>query len=255
MSAHCSTRTCSPLKTVLGKIEDRYQAYCTTYKTCTMATHHRGAGCPLDNENSTHEGDKRLMSMSRSWRRTTSRDLGLHRMWTSKSLDSTSSTTSTHTYWTLQRKVIQQYTNTLCTTQKWSNLRNSLLQDTAVFNEHNFTKLEEWLTDIETVADIMNESRPKLAKAKLRGLTCTLVTEAITWDTSWDEIKDLLPLKLCNADNHNYTLCFMEIQQWEKDIPYSIHPLVQDGNLEMQLYEWMQPPSGSSSKDWRIPTV
>ena len=36
------------LKTVLGKIGDQYQAYCTTYKTHAMATCHRGAGHPLD---------------------------------------------------------------------------------------------------------------------------------------------------------------------------------------------------------------
>ena len=27
---------------------DKYHAYCTTYKTHAMATHHRGAGHPLD---------------------------------------------------------------------------------------------------------------------------------------------------------------------------------------------------------------
>ena len=111
------------------------------------------------------------------------------------------------------REVIWQYTNTLCTTQKQSNLTNSLLQDIAVFNEQNSTKLEEWLTDIETAADLINESRAKLAKAKLRGLTCTLVTETINLDKSLDEIKDLLWLKLCNADTHTYTSHFMEIQQ------------------------------------------
>ena len=114
MAAHHSIRSCSPLKTVLGKIGDRYQAYCTTYKIHAMATCHRGAGCPLDrgmdiptedlehadidNErthssditvvlggpepvgqiNSTDERDKSLASMSSSWRRTTSRDLGSH---------------------------------------------------------------------------------------------------------------------------------------------------------------------------------
>ena len=56
-----------------------------------------------------------------------------------------------------------------------------------------------------------------LAKAKSRGLTCTLVTEAINSDISWDEIKDLLQLKLCNADIHTYTSHFMEIQQQEKE--------------------------------------
>ena len=48
MSACCHTRLGSLLKTVLGKIEDQYQAYCTTYKTHAMATHHIGTGHPLD---------------------------------------------------------------------------------------------------------------------------------------------------------------------------------------------------------------
>ena len=90
---------------------------------------------------------------------------------------------------------------------------NSLLQDIAVFNEHNSTKMEEWLIDIKTAADLTSESRAKLTKAKSRRLTCTLVTEAINMDKSWDEIKDLLGLKLCNADIHTYTSHFMEIQQ------------------------------------------
>ena len=63
------------------------------------------------------------------------------------------------------------------------------------------------------MADLTSESSAKLAKEKLRGLTCTLVTEAINSDKSWDEIKDLLWLKLCNADIHTYTSNFMEIQQ------------------------------------------
>ena len=48
MSAHCSSRMHSPFKTMLRKIGDKYQAYCTTYKAHTMATCHRGTGCPLD---------------------------------------------------------------------------------------------------------------------------------------------------------------------------------------------------------------
>ena len=49
------------------------------------------------------------------------------------------------------------------------------------------------------------------------GLTCTLVTEAISSNKSWHEIRDLLRLKLCNADIHMYTLPFMGIEQWEKE--------------------------------------
>ena len=48
MSACCNLRSQSPLKTVLGRIGDTYQAYCNTYKTHAMATHHGGSGQPLD---------------------------------------------------------------------------------------------------------------------------------------------------------------------------------------------------------------
>ena len=40
------------------------------------------------------------------------------------------------------------YTNTWYTTQKQMDLTYSLLQNIAVFNEYNSTKLEEWLMDI-----------------------------------------------------------------------------------------------------------
>ena len=47
-SAHYNTRSHSLIKTVLGKIVDWYQAYCTTYKMHAMATCHWGAGCILN---------------------------------------------------------------------------------------------------------------------------------------------------------------------------------------------------------------
>ena len=50
MSAHHSLRSRSPLKTVFGKLGDTYQAYCNTYKTHAMATHHGGLGQPLDTD-------------------------------------------------------------------------------------------------------------------------------------------------------------------------------------------------------------
>ena len=101
--------------------------------------------------------------------------------------------------------------------QKQSNLTNSLLQDIPVFNEHDSTNLEDWLTDIKMAADLTSESTARLAKAKSQGLMCTLVTEAITSNKSWDEIRDLVRLKPCNADIHMYTSQFMKIQQQEKE--------------------------------------
>ena len=44
-----------------------------------------------------------------------------------------------------------------------------------------------------------------------------LVTEAINSEKTWDDIKDLLRLKLCNANIHTYMSCFMDIQQQEKE--------------------------------------
>ena len=85
------------------------------------------------------------------------------------------------------------------------------------FNEHDSANLEEWLTDMETVADFSNESQAKFPKAKSRGLTHTLTSQAINSEKTWDEIKDLLRLKLCNANIHTYTSHFMDIQQWEKE--------------------------------------
>ena len=115
------------------------------------------------------------------------------------------------------REVTCQYTYALCTTQKETNITNSLLQDTTVFNEYDSTKLEDWLKDIETAADLTNESQAKLAKAKLRRLTHTLVMEAVNSDKSWEEIKDLLWLKLCNANIQTFTSHFIDIQQQEKE--------------------------------------
>ena len=48
--------------------------------------------------------------------------------------------------------------------QKEANLTNSLLQDIPVFNEHNSTKLEDWLTDIKMAAELIGKSRARLAK-------------------------------------------------------------------------------------------
>ena len=68
----------------------------------------------------------------------------------------------------------------------------------------------------------------------------TLVTEAITSDKSWDDIKDLLQLKLCNADIHTYTSWFREIQQQEKEsLKAYVHQFRQ--RLEDTISQMMQP--------------
>ena len=44
-----------------------------------------------------------------------------------------------------------------------------------------------------------------------------MIMEAITSEKILDEIKDLLRLKLCNANIHTYISCFMDTQQREKE--------------------------------------
>ena len=91
--------------------------------------------------------------MSRGQRRPTSRRFRPYRTGAAKSLSHASATThlNPNTYCTLWRGNTSVY-NTLCTKQKQMNLTHSLLQDITVFNEYNSTKLEDWLTDIETAA-------------------------------------------------------------------------------------------------------
>ena len=94
--------------------------------------------------------------------------------------------------------VLQQYTETLCSAQKQTTFINTLIQDIPTFSGSNSTQLEDWLVDIETAADLTDESRTKLAQSKSKGLTHTLITEALTSGKCWEEIKDLLHLKSAN---------------------------------------------------------
>ena len=71
--------------------------------------------------------------------------------------------------------------------------------------------------DNETAADLSPECRTKLAQAKSKGLTSTLITEALTSGKCWDGIKDTLCLTLCNTDINTFVSCFMDIQQKEKE--------------------------------------
>ena len=99
-------------------------------------------------------------------------------------------------------EVLHQYTETFCTAQKQTTFANMLLQDITIFNGRNSSQLEDWLVNVETAADLTSERRTELAQAKSKGLTCTLITEALNSDKSWEEIKDLIYLKLCNLDIH-----------------------------------------------------
>ena len=113
--------------------------------------------------------------------------------------------------------ILKQYMDILCSAQKQTYVTNTLTQNIPIFNSNDFTQLEDWLVDIETTADLTAESRTKLTKAKSKGLTHTLINEALNLDKCWDDIKDILHLKLCNSDIHTLVSHFMEIQQKEKE--------------------------------------
>ena len=164
MSTCQNLRSCSPLKTVLGRLGDTYQAYCNTYKTHSMATPHGGSGQPFDRvtdmpreeqpvidtnvdlqqdfypedtdqfENIEHNNPNRLHVITR--------ELDLHQRIQAEEGSPVESLH--HIEQELQQlsislnlpihtkplgEVLKHYTNTLCSAQKQTNITNSLLQD------------------------------------------------------------------------------------------------------------------------------
>ena len=55
-----------------------------------------------------------------------------------------------------------------------------LIQDIPTFSGSDSTQVEDWLVDIETTTYLTDGSRTKLAQDKSKGLTHTLITEALT---------------------------------------------------------------------------
>ena len=106
---------------------------------------------------------------------------------------------------------MQACRDTLHTTQREANLTISLLQCIPTFNGQDSSKLEDWLMDLETTADILTDSNTCLAEAKYQSLTHNLIHEALQAGKCWDEIKGIHQLKLCKANINTYTSCFIEI--------------------------------------------
>ena len=113
--------------------------------------------------------------------------------------------------------MLDRYTETLCTAQKKTSLESSLLQDIPTLNGQDSSELEDWLTYIETASELTGESRTKLAQAKSKGLVRTLLSEVLTAQKNWEEIKDSLHLKISNVDIHTSISHFMDIQQTDRE--------------------------------------
>ena len=75
-----------------------------------------------------------------------------------------------------------------------------MLQDIPTLNGQDSSQFEDWLTDIETASELTGDSRTKIAQAKSKGLVRTLISEALTAQKTWEEIKNSLQLKISNAD-------------------------------------------------------
>ena len=106
---------------------------------------------------------------------------------------------------------MQKYTDALCTTNEQTNLTTSLFQDISTFDGWDFMKFGDWLTDLKTATDILKKSQSCLAETESCSLTHILTHEALQAEKCWDDIKDILCLKLCNTEIHTYMSCFMEI--------------------------------------------
>ena len=128
-------------------------------------------------------------------------------------------------------EVLDKYTDTLCNAQKKTSLESSLLQDIPTLNRQDSSQLEDWLADIDTASELMGESRTKLAQAKSKGLERTLISEFLTLQKTWEEIKDSLCLKISNSDIHTSISHFMDIQQTEKEsLAAYVHQFKQEAN-------------------------
>ena len=86
-----------------------------------------------------------------------------------------------------------------------------------MFDGQDYSKLEDWLTDLETTTDISTENHTHLAEAKSHGLTQTFIYDALQAGKCWDELKDILQLKLYNTIIHTYTSGLMEVQQKDNE--------------------------------------
>ena len=109
----------------------------------------------------------------------------------------TSPTHTSGTHWESSEQI-----HTLCNAQKKMSLDSSLLQDITIQNGNNSSQLEDWLTDIKTASNLTGKSRTKLAQAKSKWIIRTLISEALTSNKTWEEIKDSICLKICNSDIH-----------------------------------------------------
>ena len=225
------SRTRSPIKRLFSKLENSIQTYINYHKTHAMATCFGGVGDTFMENPETQDVDnvsedesqdedliKKLLCKTACLKQfVEDRDNEPREAIHDSEQRLNRLTLTLHHLDTPIENVLDRYTETLCTAKKKTSLESSLLQDIPILNGQDSSQLEDWLTDIETASELTGESRTKLAQEKSRGLVRTLISEALTAQKNWEEIKDSLHLKISNADIHTSVSQFMDIQQTDKE--------------------------------------
>ena len=236
MSVCRRLQTHSPIKKLLTKIGDSYQTYINCYKTHAMATCYSGIGATLmrnsehydmdvnDSQADINDLENIEPTLQAGLRDLTCKIEQLYQ--TINANDNNPMDAIGHLECKFNQlaitlctpmepigEVLNKSKNTLCNAQKKMSLESSLLQDITVLDGNDSSQLEDWLSNIKTASDLTGESRNKLAQAKSKGLIRTLLSETLTSNKTWKEIKDCPHLKICNSDIYMSVSHFMEIQQ------------------------------------------
>ena len=197
-------QTCAPIKRPFHKLENSIHTYINYHKTHAMATHFGGVGDTSMENPETQDIDnvsedafqdvklvQRLLCETEHLKQVIEdRDNDPREAIHELEQRLNRLTLTLHCSDNAIENVLDKYTETLCTVQKKTSLQSSLLQDIPTLNGQDSTQLEDWLMDIETASELTGESRTKIAQAKSKGLVRTLISEALTAQKNWMEIKD-----------------------------------------------------------------
>ena len=206
MLTHQRLWTSSPIKRLYHKLENSIQTYINYHKTYTMATCYSGVGDTsmknpenrdLDNDSKDNFQDENIVTQlihetEQLRQAVEDRDNDPRDAIDQLEQRLNRLTLTLHSPSEPIEDVLDKYTETLCTTQKKTSLESSLLQDIPTLNGQDSLELEDWFTDIETASELTVESGTKIAQAKSKGLVRTLISEPLTAQKTWEEIKDSL---------------------------------------------------------------
>ena len=206
MLTHQRSQTRSPIKRLFHKLENSIQTYINYHKTHALATCFGGVGDTSMENPETQDMDnvsedtfqdknivKKLLCKTEHLKQAVEdRDNDPREAIHELEQRLNRLTLTLHPSGDPIENMLDKYTKTFCTAEKKPSLESSLLQDIPTLNGQDSSQLQDWLTDIETASELTGESRTKIAQAKSKGLVRTLISEALTAQKNWEEIKDSL---------------------------------------------------------------